>query len=428
VENIAMSKITEFNQSLQNYCKGRILSARIYSDVSGNKCDCSGKFSKRVPHDDHPDLLVPRCDLCNKYPALFHIDADAKDVNGNKIRIKIRHTRNSERLDRISRVIYTFERIHQEINDNTFDIRHYDSATSREKFVFKNYIQEYLTLQEARLVKGDITPKALKDKQGLIKRELLLFFGSIELSRITPGLIAKFKNKKEFIKKERTRDLALGELKAILNQAVRDEMLVTCPKFDPIARSKTRKETISIDVARKTVAVMHKELYRDMYAVLLIYPLRPCELRALEWRHIDFVRDEFTVSQHFSDEVLIQGRKSIKKGEKNDSVTYPMTAEIRAMFLKYFHQRIHRIDGPNFVFIGRFGNHISGETLADSWRNARKKLGHKFEAYECRHAATSELYDKVNGDLIRLKDVSGHNNTQTLERYVRVKTDMRGLF
>jgi integrase len=412
---------------LTKYCKGFIVAARIYADTSGNKCQCGGVFSARVPHPDDKSVLVPRCDKCNEYPPLFHIDADALDINGGKIRVKIRNDQNNTRLDKISKVMFTLERIQQEIMEGTFDVRKYDSKASRERYRFDNYIAEYLAYQEVKLSIGKLSPKGLRDKIGLINRELMPFFKNVEINRINNPMISRFKD--TYKDKFRTRDLALGELKAILNQAVKDEMINTCPKFDPIPRSRTRKEVISMDLAKQTIALMHKEMYRDMYTLLTIYPMRPCELRALKWENIDFVKDEFTITHHFSDEVRIAGRKSIKEDEDKGRITYPMNAEARIIFNKYRPQTLVSMNWKEqYVFIGRFGNHISGETLADAWRNARKKLGHSFEAYECRHATTSELYNKLNGDLVKLKNVSGHTNVSTLERYVRSKTDMRDLF
>lgn len=401
------------------------MAARIYADVPGNKCQCGGVYSKRVPHPDDHNVIVPKCASCDAYPSLFLIDADARDLNGGKIRVKIRHTQNSDRLDKMSKVLFTLERIAQEINEGSFDIRKYDSAISKEAFIFKNYAKEYEAHHERRLVRGDITPKGLLDKKGLIKRELLPFFGNHELSRINLSLINKFRD--SYVSKFRTRDLALGELKALLNQAVKDGLLQVAPKFDPIPRSKIRGDVIPMDVARETVARITNEKYRDMYSILLIYPLRPSELRALKWKNLDFENNTINITHHFSDETLIKGRKSIKEGEKSQ-LTYPLSIEARSIFNKYRAQKVMALNWKeSFVFTGYQGRHISGEAFSEAWRKARKGL-HTFDAYECRHATTSELYSKLNGDLIKLKKVSGHTNVTTLERYVRDRSDLSELF
>src|SRR5690606_10654125 len=122
-------------------------------------------------------------------------------------------------------------------------------------------------------------PKGLKDKKGLIERELMPFFGNKEIFRIKDVEIRKFKE--SYVTKLRTRDLALGELKTILNQAQRDGMITNAPKFEPIPRAKKRDEIIPLELALKTVELIASPVHRDMYALLLIYPIRPGELRAL---------------------------------------------------------------------------------------------------------------------------------------------------
>ena len=137
-------------------CRGIILATRIYADTTGNKCPCGGSFTKRIEHSDHCGLLVPKCDKCNKYPSLFHIDADAKDVNGNNVRVKIRNDQNNSRLENISQTIFTLQTIQGEITEGTFDLSRYASKDARESFRFKNYVVEYLKKQEKTFFCGYI--------------------------------------------------------------------------------------------------------------------------------------------------------------------------------------------------------------------------------------------------------------------------------
>jgi integrase len=409
---------------LIKYCKGSIVASRIYADFKGNKCSCGGTFTNRTPHPDDVTVIVPKCSVCNKYPGVFLIDVDAKDLNGGNLRVKIRNDQNNTRLDTIFKVLFTLQKIQQELIDGSFDIRKYDSALAKESFKFKNYVEEYLEHHRRRLARGEITPKGLMDKEGLIKRELVPFFGSIELQNINHARIKKFQD--SYTTKLRTRDLALGELKCILNQAVRDDMLQVAPKFEPIPRSKQRDEIISRELVEGTIRLISKDIYRDMYSLLLIYPIRPGELRALTWKNVDFTKNEFTVCQHFSNEVLIEGRKSIKKDKKEGSITYPLTMGAREILYKYRTAQV--ISLKSFVFLSNTGGAVSHDALWEAWNIARKKLGHTFAPYECRHVSASALYEKTGGDLIKMKRAGGWTNTSTLERYVRDTSDMKDLF
>lgn len=302
---------------LAEHCKGSILSARVYADTPGFKCECGGTFTKRVLHSDHADLLVPKCTGCDKYPSVFHIDADAKDPNGNKVRVKIRNDQNNVRLTNISQVIFTLQNIQREVLAGEFDVTRYVSKESRESFRFRNYVAAYLADYDLRLENKEITPKGLRDKKSLIKNHLLPFFGHHDLIKINRALITLFCKQPQMKNISRTRDLAMSELRTILRQAVRDSKLKVAPEFDKIPKAKTRTEIISLDLIYKTIEAMPNKLYRDMFTLMTIYPFRPSEIRALRWKDFDSIGQKLiTVRGHFSDETWIPGRKSISEGDK----------------------------------------------------------------------------------------------------------------
>lgn len=412
---------------LAKFCKGLILSARVYADTPGYKCQCGGVFKKRIPHSDHEDILVPKCNACNKYPPVFHIDADAKDPNGNKIRVKIRNDQNNARLDNISQVIFTLQTIQKEIMEGEFDVTRYVSKEARESFRFKNYVLEYIKEHEARLLKGDITPKGLRDKKQIINKQLVPYFGGHDLTKINQPLILKFQ--RSYIKNFRTRDLALGELKTILKQAVKDGKLKVSPPFDKIPKANTRENIITLELIHETIAKIPQKLYRDMLAIMTVYPLRPSELRALRWVDVDFIKDEIHIKGHFSDEVWIKGRKSISSGKKSE-LKYPLLKEIRAILNHYRASRVPMLDRENdFIFKGIHGTHVQDEAFAKAWREARKVIGHEHQMYEIRHRCLTEFGKRHKGDIMKMQKFSGHTNANTLlDRYIHDDSDMRDYF
>ena len=407
-------------------CKGTIVAARVYADVKGGKCPCGGQFTERIPYDNknNQNLIIPICASCKEDPSFYTIDVDAKDEDGNNLKLRIRNTKDSERLSSRESIAYIIKVIQRELMDGSFNVRHYDSSKSKEAFIFKNYVVEYLAHHERRLKRGEISPKGFKDKEGLIKRELLPAFANMEIFRIKDAAIRKFKN--SYTDKLRTRDLALGELKALLNQAQRDGMITVAPKFEAIPRAKKRDDVISIELARQTIEAMPRQIYRDFYNLLLIYPIRPGELRALKWSEVNLIKGEFTIAYHFSSEERIPGRKSIGKDKKQGAITFPINIEAREIFIRLRSAGVVSLDG--YVFLSRFGRHFAEASIWEAWNLARKRVGHCFAPYECRHASASELYKKVNGDLIRMKEVIGMTNTATLERYVTDKSDNSHLF
>ena len=163
-----------------------------------------------------------------------------------------------------------------------------------------------------------------------------------------------------------------------------------------------------------------------MYNLMLTYPIRPGELRALSWKNVDFIKNEITICQHFSKGILIDGRKSIKKGKKQASIKFNMTKEAREIFLR--HRTASVVSLNSFCFLSPQGIEVSEKTLWEAWAKARKIVGHTYAPYECRHAAASELYIKTGKDLLRTMEVGGWTSTATVELYARDRSDNSDLF
>jgi integrase len=410
-------------------CKGIILAARIYSDTAGYKCQCGGVYNKRIEHSDHSGLMVPKCNQCSTYPPVFHIDADAFDPNGNKIRVKIRNDQNNNRLTNISQVIFTLQTIQKEIMAGEFDVSRYVSKDARESFRFKNYIAHYLILQERRLLKKEITPKALRDKKSLINNHLVPEFGGLDLAQITRQRISSYID--TLVERKRVHNLAIGELRTILRQAEKDEKIKIAPRFDPIPKAEKRHEIISMELIHKTIEAMPIKLYRDMFTLMTIYPLRPSEVRALRWKDFSPIgKTMLFVRGHFSDEVWIDGRKSIAEGDKS-TMKYDRSERAMAILSDYRASAIRGLDPEtDWIFKGINGTHVQDEALADAWRSARSNMknkddNHKHQLYEIRHRCLTEFGKRVSGDIMKMTAFSGHKNANTLmERYIRDDSDL----
>ena len=405
--------------------KGRIMRARVYSDVD-DQCRCGGKYTNRQPFTGKPELIMPTCNTCNSEPRFYIIDCTAMDVNGDKIRHRIRHTKDRVRLDSAYKVAYILDVIVSEMKAGEFDIRQYDSAKSKEAFIFKNFANEFLNYQTARWSRGDISPKTLENSKGLIKKHLIPFFRDYELSRINNAAILKFRSSSSFMDIERTMNLATQELKSILNHAVKYELLRVVPIFPQIPKANRRPDVITLELAERTIKEVEIEVYRDYFTVLKNVTLRPCELSALTWKDIDFEIGRLTINKHFSGRQLLTGRKSIKLGKKQGSITFDVGTETMAILKNRRSQSV--VSLSSYVFLNSKGSYLKKESMNEMWGRARAKLGHKHALYELRHVASSQLYIKTGKDLIKTRDTGGWTNTQTLERYVQDTSDHEVLF
>lgn len=397
------------------------MAARIYADVPGNKCACGGKFTKRVPYDEDEPTRVPRCAECNKLPPLFRIDADAKDANGKSIRVWIRNTseRTPQRLDKIAKVMTTLETIQREMADGIFDIRNYDSETSRAKFIFKNYVNEqYLPGYDERVKAGEIQAKYVDDKRSILKLHLLPYFGNLELRNITAPVINAHKKK---FNTRRIHHQARAELKCCLNQAVQDGMLTVAPPFEKIPKAEIRQEIITTELIDKTIRALKLKVYQDICRIMAMYPLRPSEVRALRW--IDVTETHLHVRGHFSKEVWIKGRKSIKEGKKSE-LRYKMTPEAWEIFREHKSNLACIVRADDYVFKSTTGRHVTKCALCHAWRVARDEVGHKHQLYDIRHRCLTDHSIRHNGNIVKMMKFSGHTTpTVLLSRYIHDDSD-----
>jgi integrase len=418
-----MPDFSHITSLLSQYNRGEIMRARVYADVKSGKCACGGKFTDKMSYPNKPLLLMPICDVCRSEPAFYVIDCDAIDINGEKIRHKIRHTKDRVRLDNAYAVAYILDVIAGEMKNGEFDIRYYDSAKTKESFLFKNYARDYLKRQLARLDRGEIAPKTFENCKSLTENHLLSFFGEFELSKINTPLILRYRD--SFTSKERTKNLATNELKAILNQAVKDDMLRLAPKFPRIPKAKMRENIISYELALDTIKAVKLEVYRDFFSVLLNIPLRPCELNALTWKDVDFDKNEITINKHHSKAVVIEGRKSISKDKKQGVMKYQFGIETRDLLIK---QRLAMITSLNsHVFLNSSGTYLKKEGMNDAWTKARNILNHKHHLYELRHRSSTRLHE-ITGDLVKTAKYGGWSNIQTPLRYIEVPESKQVLF
>jgi integrase len=416
-DGIVMSrKLIEQLRYTKTFNQGFWLSAKIYSDQRGN-CPCGGKFSARQVFKN---IEYPVCGKCGEYPKLFRIRAKVVDTAMQEKYVDIRH-HNAERLKDIVDVFTCLKQVKAELDNGTFDLRKYDSQESREYFLFENYSAAYIEYHENRLKRGEISPAGLSSKQKYV-RVLLKHFTGKDIFTIHIGEVERFKN--SFTDRFRTRDLALGELKSILHHAHKFDKLPTVPKFDLIPASKKRKEVVSLEDALKIINAVEDERYKIMLKLLTVYPVRPCELRALQWRDIDYFGNTVKFERHFSEDVLLDGRKSLAAGELD--LEFPLTEWFRE-FLLCLPRPLKK---DQFILPGKVQEFVSENCLQRAWRKARNKLRMPpYQLYEMRHARLSQIAEQSNGNIQKVMKASGHTNPKTLmERYVRDTSDLREFF
>lgn len=228
-------------------------------------------------------------------------------------------------------------------------------------------------------------------------------------------MIKKFKS--SFTDKLRTRDQSLSELKTILNYAYEYELIQRMPRFERIPKAKVKESILSFEQAAEVVQAMDEQFYIDAFSILLIYPIRPGELRVLQWQDIDFKKQTITIQRHLSDGAVLPGRKSQGLDKAKGKMSFPLTPEAKEIFSR----RRDTLVDTHFIFHGRKGkdHFMSPTTLPRIWNKTREKMGLKYTAaYEMRHALGTKIY-KETKDIYAASELLGHTNITTTTRYAQ---------
>lgn len=393
---------------------GDWLSAKIYSDMKGD-CSCKRNEWKSIPIRGMEGYEAPVCANCGKDPELYVIVATVKDENGLKKRIKLRHNQKGRRLKNYVEVTKTLQDVLEEIDNETFDVRRYESLESRESFMFENIVTAYLDHHERRLKRGELSPAGMKDKRTLIKNHLSVFNGS-DIATVNEKRIRDFYN--SYTDSLRMRDKATAELKTILYYCFEQTGQITrLPKFPEMAAANMVSPDRFLDYNKQSVVISNIEnpIYRAAIQTLAIYALRPCEVRSLKWKDINYQKMEFYVQSHISLNNEIPGRKSQK-----DKI-HPLP--IGDDFLAILREIPRSINDDDYIFKGAHGGAIGGNVLTRAWNDACKLARVKgVTLYQGTKHSTLSILGKTFSDS-QLRKFTGHTNSKILQRYSQSNMD-----
>lgn len=390
------------------------MSSVITADARGRCAQCAGTDFKITVIDPKIKLSIATCASCGSFPDKIRIRRSLPiGLDGKANRVDIRYNRIGEKIADIEEAKHIARSIDYDIKSGRFDPNDYRPRGVLNDFLFENFVEKnYLVIQEKKLAKGVLSPAGFKNKKSSIAH-LKKALGEIDIRRITSGTI--FGYYEGFTGGDRARDLSIQELQIILKYAYNLELITKLPQFPKIKKAKIRdvEKFLTDQEQEQIINAIEVPLYRLMVEVLVIYAMRPCEVRALQWRDLDFFNGVITIQRHFSDGVhLRNGRKS------NESIHYlPMTER----FMEIIDQLPRSIKSDDFIFKGREGGAVADRVLARHWAKAIKKLDISYvELYEgTKHSRLSFLKRQGFSD-DQLLMLSGHTNVETLKRYAQV--------
>jgi integrase len=180
------------------------------------------------------------------------------------------------------------------------------------RFVSEQFLKEYRILAA-----GERSPKWVEHVEQTIARHLIPYFGDMVISAITPGIVQEYRihraqNGYRGIPPARnTIEMEMIALRQTLKTAVRHRWLDFVPDFSPpfrASRKVSHRAWFSLqeyrqlyEATRERAANPKKEMWRweceqlhDLILFLANTGLRPDEVRRLEHRDVQIVRDEDT--------------------------------------------------------------------------------------------------------------------------------------
>jgi integrase len=394
--------------------RGFYMSSIIANDIGAKCIDCAGDTFIKEMLDPKIKLGISKCANCGGHPDKIRIRRSLPiGQNGKAKRVDIRHARSGEKIIDIEEAKHVARSIDYDIKDGRFDPRDYRPRSSLDDLKFQNLIDNrYFPSQEKKVARGEMTPAGLKAKRSALNH-IKAFFHDHDIRRIKSGMVFEFQE--SFESGPRARDLAIQELQVVMKFFLQMDYISELPKFPKSKKSKIRNvEKFLTDIEQeKIINEIEVPLYRLMIETLVIYAMRPCEVRALQWRDIDRVSGVVTIQRHFSDGIhLKDGRKS------NEGVHYLPLTERFAEILNEIPRSLKKDD---FIFKGKNGGAVADRVLARHWAKACKKLKiEKVELYEgTKHSRLSFLKRQGFSD-DQLLHLSGHTNVETLKRYAQV--------
>lgn len=392
----------------------------IISADEGAKCAlCGGAVFKKEVFDVKLKLSVYRCP-CSGYPDILRIRRSLPvGEDGKSRRVEIRDNKNGERITDIYEAMHVARSIDYDIKGGNFDPRDYQSKAKTQDLIFKNFIKNrYWPVQILRLKRGEISNGGIKAKRSSL-RHLEEYFNDYDLRKIKGPAINEYYEL--FESGPRARDLSIIELKVVISHAQKIGMITDIPFYPKLKKTKIRDvENFLTDKEQEEIlAKIETPLYRLMIETLIMYAMRPCEVRALQWRDLDFKNDIITISRHFSDGVhLMDGRKS------NESKHYlPMIQKFRDIVA----QLPRSINAEDFIFKGKEGGAVADRVMARHWAKAIKEVNKNrkdkieyVQLYEgTKHSRLSFLKRQGYSDS-QLILVSGHTDEKTVRRYAQI--------
>lgn len=209
---------------------------------------------------------------------------------------------------------------------------------------------------------------------------------------------------------------ALKKKDRVLIRPITEEMILSEGQMEAVkAKLEERVEVITSDTSPRYVRQAH--LYRAFLLTAINTGMRNGEIRALEWRHIDFENKIILVRQNMDMETDEIGAPKTERSVREVPMVSTVERALRAL------AEITGSQPNDLIFTGpRIKTLLTYNTAEKMWKAAQRHAGisDKKNFHSIRHYFASYLFE--NGyDEVRVSEMLGHHSVDfTRKKYVHI--------
>jgi len=379
-------------------------------------CKCGGEFSSLQVFDVYK---VPKCNKCGKFPEKFRVIRYLPGVGKKHIRFFA-----GKRISDPFAAIYCMKRIDEEIEQGTFNITSYLSNDELEKRTFEVFTTELINYRDEKVSRGEMAFEGHRRFKSLVRNHLMAYFGKMRIDTITSVVILAFQSQIKGTKD--TESKALSVLRTILNEAFRLGVISVVPYVSGIKKTNHREnDFISIESQQKIISNVKNKEKRAALRLGSIFALRPCEIRALKWKDLDFVNEYITIERHFSGKHLLDGRKSQGSNCPFAKLRLPFIKIDGMMSVSEVFQDMGKMAGKkeDFVFQTKNKRPYCEKELYKQWVNSYNSLGFdpkdRPDMYSGTRHVTATALLNAGVPLEVVQSILGQTSVLTTKRYAK---------
>ena len=316
------------------------------------------------------------------------------DIGFNKLRYRKRSPDNSYKGARTYEVL---------IRQRLAQGQPLDEAKPEERHTFKEISLQWFDTY----VKNNNKLSEIMNKQYILNSDLIPYFGSKYIEKITGYMIEQYKS--HLINKKKLSPKSINNRLCILSRCLRSAqewgIIKEVPKIK-LQKIPPQKYDYLTEQETKQLLQHAKGMWHDMILLAVRTGLRYGELIALKWEDINLSEGILTVNRS-----IVRNVEGSPKNNK--SRTVPLTQNV----IKMLKNREHTCE---YIFQDRKGKPLKHDYCRDNLHAICKKANfRKIGWHGLRHSFASHLAAHSNS-IVAIKELMGHSDIKTTMRYAHV--------